>query len=118
MIVIHSLRFYPGVASPGNDLPSINAGWSREAISDPQQTSQDFSEVDRLAEEELPTTPFGAASDDSSSTSYGRERAARVVTSPVAAARAPRVIGSFDHALLPVPPVSTLIDFRFLRLQA
>lgn len=105
------------MASPGNDLPSINASWAQEAISDPQQASQDFSEVERLAEEELPITPSGAAGDDSSSTSHGRERAARVVTSPIAAARAPRVVGSFDHALLPVPPVSTLFDFRFLRMR-
>lgn len=110
-------RFYPGVASSGNDLPSIKANWTQEAISDPQQASLDFSEVDSLAEEELPLTPFGAAGDDGSNTSNGRERAARVVTSPVAAARAPRVVGSFDHALLPVPPVSTLFDFRFLRMQ-
>ncbi|KIM44907.1 hypothetical protein M413DRAFT_442879 [Hebeloma cylindrosporum] len=101
--------FYPGVASPDNDLPSIDAGWAREAISDAQQAAQDSSEVDRLPEEELPTTPSGSVGDDSSSTSYGRERAARVVTSPIAAARAPRVIGSFDHALLPVPPRKTVI---------
>lgn len=84
----------------------------QEAISEPQQASQDISEGDRLGEEELPTTPLGAAGDDSTrAPSNGRERAARVVTSRIAAARAPRVIGSFDHALLPVPPVSTL--FRF-----
>ncbi|KAF8972612.1 serine dehydratase beta chain-domain-containing protein [Flammula alnicola] len=52
----------------------------------------------------------GGASDalagDEKPPRHGR---ARVVTSGTAAARAPRVIGSFDHAVLPMPPRRTVI---------
>ncbi|KAF8952418.1 serine dehydratase alpha chain-domain-containing protein [Flammula alnicola] len=60
--------------------PAIGSGWAPEAIPGPSQSPSDLE--------------------------HGR---ARVVTSGTAAARAPRVIGSFDHAVLPMPPRRTVI---------
>jgi hypothetical protein len=113
--------FYPGIASSGNDLPSIGTGWTPGALSHPQRASQDSPEVDEAVDpesEELPFTPLGVAVADADiNKSYGNELAARVVTSPIAAARAPRVTGSFDHALLPMPPVSSLFAWVFFKIH-
>lgn len=77
-------RLYPGVASPSG--PAIGAGWQPEAIRGPVV-------VDDLAPE------------DEISNNASSYKGARPVTGSLAS-RAPRVVGSFDHPVLPMPPVS------------
>lgn len=74
---ISTSRFYPGISS--SNLPAIESGWTPGAIAS--------SEVD--SEE-------GEGSLDKASSARGLPPASR----------ATRVVGSFDHAVLPMPPVS------------
>ena len=69
-------RLYPGVASPSG--PVIGSGWKPTAIQKPGDTE--------ISQE-----------DDTSNTPNYK---------PVTASLAPRVVGSFDHPMLPMPPVS------------
>jgi hypothetical protein len=84
---------YPGVASPSG--PGISAGWKPEAIRKPV----DFENL----------TP-----EDDTSNNGSIYKGARPVTG-VVASRAPRVVGSFDHPLLPMPPVSQFLLGRRYR---
>ncbi|CAA7269281.1 unnamed protein product [Cyclocybe aegerita] len=83
--------FYPGVAAP--DRQAIGAGnWASEAIEGPEDGNGNGN--------------FGG---NGSGSDEGKKNGkARAVTSPTSA-RAPRVTGSFDHAILPMPPRRTVI---------
>ena len=77
-------RLYPGVASHSG--PAIGAGWQPEAIREPVAVE------DVVREEEI-------------SNNGENYKGARPVTGTLAS-RAPRVVGLFDHPVLPMPPVS------------
>ncbi|TFK39348.1 serine dehydratase alpha chain-domain-containing protein [Crucibulum laeve] len=78
--------FYTGISAPGSGSQAIEAGWARESISGPQ-------------EPDAKITEGGSTSKGSASSKSSR----------IPAARATRVIGSFDHAVLPMPPRKTVI---------
>lgn len=74
--------FYPGITSPS--LPSIGAGW---------RPSESIESPDLDSSPQTPEASQGRSPFDGRSTK-------------VPLARAARVVGSFDHAVLPMPPVS------------
>jgi hypothetical protein len=76
-------RFYPGLALP--TLPMLGAGTTARAAG-----SIDAPDADGA----LASAPTPALADDDELQMPGTARA-----------RAPRVVGSFDHAVLPEPPV-------------
>lgn len=90
------VRFYPGIATARDDRLALGSGWTAEAILPPAQQATPTSGT-------TGTSNTNERSDAAGAPERGR---AKVVNSPTAAARAPRVIGSFDHAVLPMPPVS------------
>ncbi|KAF9054320.1 serine dehydratase alpha chain-domain-containing protein [Panaeolus papilionaceus] len=86
--------FYPGMSHP--EFPLISAGKAPEALDAPRRSVSDKA----LPEEQsVPST----------ADNHLRRSNARVVTNTAAAAKAPKVIGSFDHAVLPMPPRKTVI---------
>lgn len=86
-------RFYPGVAA-GGSFPALEGGSSLSgSIDAPEGTERNPDE--------------GA---NGSGSRFGGPR-------NLSAPRATRVIGQFDHPILPMPPVSLLILFTVLALQ-
>ena len=83
-------RFYPGVAGPVTNAPAIGAGWAQEAIREPSGSEK--LDVSMAEDNALPEPEMMGS------------RGAKVVSNSFGA-RAPRVVGSFDHAVLPMPPV-------------
>ncbi|KAJ3505810.1 hypothetical protein NLJ89_g7224 [Agrocybe chaxingu] len=83
--------FYPGVAAP--ERQAIGAGnWASEVITGPEEENGN-----------------GNPSRNGNGNGEGKKNGkVRVVSSPTSA-RAPRVTGSFDHAILPMPPRRTVI---------
>lgn len=92
-----SPRFYPGIASSA--LPSIGSCWRpTEAIDSPPDSDSD--------NKPLPGST-GAKAGLGPGTGLGGGK--------VALARAARVVGSFNHAVLPMPPVRSISLPSFLR---
>jgi hypothetical protein len=77
-------RLYPGVAGPSG--PAIGAGWKPEALREPLDVE-------------------GINPEDENSDNGTTYKGAKPVKGNLAS-RAPRVVGSFDHPMLPMPPVS------------
>ncbi|KAF8159751.1 serine dehydratase alpha chain-domain-containing protein [Crassisporium funariophilum] len=103
--------FYPGVAAP--DLPAIGLGWTPVAIPGPEQ-SESESDVDRGDgvgtggdSETYSRSGYTPGQVKWSTSAKGKVKA--VTSMSGSAGRAPRVIGSFDHAVLPMPPRKTVI---------
>ncbi|KAF9523050.1 serine dehydratase alpha chain-domain-containing protein [Crepidotus variabilis] len=94
--------FYPGISSSNND-PAIGMGVTPEAIREPPRDSAGGDTTSDLKLEEKSNTK-GRMPEPENVGSKG----ARVVTNSFGA-RAPRVVGSFNHALLPMPPRRTVI---------
>ncbi|KAF9557314.1 L-serine ammonia-lyase [Agrocybe pediades] len=86
--------FYPGVAAGYNNNPAIAAGWERDAIRGPQMNSDGLD----TATDDLNPRPH---TNITGNRNFG--------TNLQASKKLPRVIGSFDHALLPTPPRKTTI---------
>ncbi|PPQ94651.1 hypothetical protein CVT25_009382 [Psilocybe cyanescens] len=118
--------FYPGVSAPLNENPQIGSGsgWSTEAIGGPQQSDSSAS-GDRgsnarartrgsetsasfgsgRVEDRLEDSDLDLDNAETGPTRRGNARARAVRRAP----GAPRVTGSFDHAILPMPPRRTVI---------
>ncbi|KAF8899655.1 serine dehydratase alpha chain-domain-containing protein [Gymnopilus junonius] len=91
--------FYPGVAAR-SDIPTIDSAWSPEAIDGPRQQPQ-------AADASIASNRYADNSSDTSShMSDNRPDRSPRISGMV---RAPRVTGSFDHAILPMPPRRTVI---------
>jgi hypothetical protein len=109
-IPVYVYRFYPGVAAPARPALGAGAGWAAdaEAVHEPPASEMEMGSpatMDARAsatERYRPANVRGGAAADADPTA---ERRGRGVRTP-GAGRAPRVTGSFDHALLPMPPVS------------
>lgn len=84
LIVKLRIRFYPG--SAGHGALAIGTGWTSESISGPVTDDIANGEEDKTVSE-----------DD-------KDRGARRMSSS-SSSRIPRVVGSFEHAVLPMPPV-------------
>lgn len=110
-------RFYPGVAAPAHSAIGAGSGWAAEAIPEPPPSSSEMdlgsaamdaraSKTSRYRPANVSGPAGGASGHTPPAEAAGaRERLAHRRAKGLAA-RAPRVTGSFDHALLPMPPVS------------
>ncbi|KAF8199181.1 L-serine dehydratase [Pholiota molesta] len=107
--------FYPGVAAPARPALGAGAGWAADAdaVRQPPPAGVEMelgspATMDARAsatERYRPANLRGGAAADPDPAA---ERRGRGVRAP-GAGRAPRVTGSFDHALLPMPPRRTVI---------
>ena len=93
-------RFYPGVAAPSR--PLLGPGPVPGTIDSPEQPASDV--YDQVFDVDDIDTH------DSSSPRQGKWSSARgnayaVTSLSPSSGRAPKVVGSFDHAILPMPPV-------------
>ena len=91
-------------------MPAIS-GWSQEVIKGPKQHHQQQTpEPDSIREEASHASerPENATTHGASGSRMGH----KVAT----VGRLPKVTGSFDHAILPMPPVSLLISDKFTLL--
>lgn len=82
--------FYPGVASPATRFPRIEQGW-RSGDDAAIDAPEDF-KLENSSEDPLPESGF------------------KIRGKAPAKKRIARVVGSFDHAILPMPPVSFLLS--------
>ncbi|PPQ65757.1 hypothetical protein CVT26_000358 [Gymnopilus dilepis] len=93
--------FYPGVGAP--EMPAIS-GWSQEVIKGPKQHHQQQTpEPDSIREE------ASHASERPESTTTHGASSSRMGHKVATVGRLPKVTGSFDHAILPMPPRRTVI---------
>ena len=92
----HENSFYPGLATP--HLPSITAG--------SQESSERIGAPEGLFEN--PSNQWENM--DDARAGPGRSR----LPSP---ARATKVVGSFEHPILPMPPVSSEFQKRILEME-
>ncbi|KAF5362546.1 hypothetical protein D9756_002551 [Leucocoprinus leucothites] len=112
--------FYPGIASPGFDVPAIGPGSGRvaDAISGPRfntnkssPTTTHFEDDDKsvyeLVEEQDPTSKNGEVKPDESLASQAAKRKGVLAKMKYV----PKIVGSVDHAIMPMPPVSSSGDF-------
>jgi len=99
--------FYPGVATPG--LPLLSPGLSSDAIRSLEQPASDIYDQDfhQGDADDAKTHPSSLPKQGKWTSTRGN---ANVVTSlSPSSGRAPKVVGSFDHAILPMPPRKTVI---------
>lgn len=115
--------FYPGLAT--SHLTAIGPGSSTspEAIDAPATTSEVPGSFDHIHGNGNNGNVNGFADSSNGNTGDGGigngpsdGNGSRVVKTRRSAARATRVVGSFDHPVLPMPPVSDLNISRFDRL--
>lgn len=107
--VVVWISFYPGISSVRDELAAIGGPGTNaraEAIPAPEDAAA-VAGVDAYSRLDEGLGP-GHRYDGSASS--GKSAAYPLRPSP-ASARAPRVVGSFDHAVLPMPPVC-LSSFR------
>ncbi|KAF9478272.1 L-serine ammonia-lyase [Pholiota conissans] len=105
--------FYPGVGAP-TQRPAISsgAGWAAQAaIQEPPSSELDLDTTATIDARASKTSRYQPANGRASDFSVGKESAASHgrAKGTKAPARAPKVTGSFDHALLPMPPRRTVI---------
>ena len=103
-------RFYPGVGAP-TQRPAISSGaaWATQAaIQEPPSYELDLDTTATMDARASKTSRYQPANGRASDSSVGKEAAASHgrAKGTKALVRAPKVTGSFDHALLPMPPVS------------
>ncbi|PPQ72550.1 hypothetical protein CVT24_004888 [Panaeolus cyanescens] len=109
--------FYPGIATP--EYPLITAGKTPEALEGPRRSVSDkvlpedenvsTASDNHLKSGDSKSGPVNAANAKVNGRDSGIRSKAKLVTNTAAAAKAPKVIGSFDHAVLPMPPRRTVI---------
>ena len=99
-------RFYPGVAAPGR--PLLGSGLAPDAIRSLKQPASDvYDQGSDKGDVNYADSLTSSLSQEKWSSSRGN---ANVVTSlSPSSGRAPKVVGSFDHAILPMPPVRTTL---------
>ena len=102
LLWIHD-RFYPGGAGPSMCMPAIPAGEANQAIGEldapasPLSDSHSPSNDDRMQQDDI----SGPSAPKSSLGSGSKARR-------VASTRPQRVVGSLEHPILPMPPVSAV----------
>lgn len=110
-------RFYPGIASPTVGLPAIGPGSGivADAISGPRPapssndystTTTDFEDDDKGVYELGPDTAKMIEEMREQEHGTPESLAARKKATLAALKRVPKIVGSIDHAIMPMAPVS------------
>ncbi|KAF8801264.1 L-serine ammonia-lyase [Phlegmacium glaucopus] len=97
--------FYPGVAAPG--YPLLGPGPTPDAIRSPEQPTSYDQGFDTGDVNDSNTQTSSLLTRGKWSSTRGNANA--VTSLSPSSGRAPKVVGSFDHAILPMPPKKTVI---------
>ncbi|KAJ3571143.1 hypothetical protein NP233_g3949 [Leucocoprinus birnbaumii] len=108
-------EFYPGIASAAFDVPAIGPGSGiiADAISGPRSskttTTTDFEDEDKGVYELVQEQDPSSSSKDNNNPETKEAQAARKQALLAKLKRVPKIVGSVNHAIMPMPPVSVCL---------